>query len=153
MLNEVILMGRLTRDPELRMTQNQTPVASFSIACERDTKAKETDFIDCTAWRHTAEFIHNYITKGQLIVVTGRLQIRQWNDKEGNKRTAPEINVASAYFAESKRRGDPDERPPMPTDSDAPPEIDNTPPRDVDALMRDFPNTVSYDDGEDDLPF
>ena len=154
MLNNVTLMGRLTRNPELRMTQSQTPVASFSLACERDTKDKTTDFIDCTAWRHTAEFISKYITKGQLIVVTGRLQIRQWNDKDGNKRTAPEINVDNAYFAENKRRAaDDDERAPMPTDADAPPEMDNTPPRDVDALMQTFPNVVSYDDGEDGLPF
>lgn len=153
MLNNVTLMGRLVRNPELRYTQNQTPVASFTLACERDTKDKTTDFIDCTAWRHTAEFVNNYMTKGQMIVVTGRLQIRQWNDKDGNKRTAPEINVDNAYFAENKRKSDPDERAPMPTDADAPPEIDNTPPRDVDQLMRDFPNTVSYDDGEDGLPF
>lgn len=154
MLNNVTLMGRLVRNPELRYTQSQTPVVSFSLACERDTKDKTTDFIDCTAWRHTAEFISKYMTKGQLIVVTGRLQIRQWNDKDGNKRTAPEINVDNAYFAENKRRAaDDDERAPMPTDADAPPEMDNTPPRDVDALMRDFPNTVSYDDGEDGLPF
>lgn len=154
MLNNVTLMGRLTRNPELRMTQSQTPVASFSLACERDTKDKTTDFIDCTAWRHTAEFISKYMTKGQLIVVTGRLQIRQWNDKDGNKRTAPEINVDNAYFAENKRRAaDDDERAPMPTDADAPLEMDNTPPRDVDALMQTFPNVVSYDDGEDGLPF
>ena len=158
MLNNVTLMGRIVRDPELRMTQNQTPVASFSIACERDTKDKETDFVDCTAWRHTAEFIHNYMTKGQLIVVTGRLQIRQWTDNNGNKRTAPEINVSSAYFAENKRKGDADERPPMPTDADAPPEIDNTPPRDIDDLTQDFPNLIMFadliaNDGDDGLPF
>lgn len=153
MLNNVTLMGRLVRNPELRYTQNQTPVASFTLACERDTKDKTTDFIDCTAWRHTAEFVNSYMTKGQMIVVTGRLQIRQWNDKDGNKRTAPEINVDNAYFAENKRKSDPDERAPMPTDADAPPEMDNTPPRDVDALMQSFPNVVSYDDGEDGLPF
>ena len=153
MLNNVTLMGRLVRNPELRYTQNQTPVASFTLACERDTKDKTTDFFDCTAWRHTAEFVNSYMTKGQMIVVTGRLQIRQWNDKDGNKRTAPEINVDNAYFAENKRKSDPDERAPFPTDADAPPEIDNTPPRDIDALMQTFPNVVSYDDGEDDLPF
>lgn len=154
MLNNVTLMGRLVRDPEKRVTQNQTAVCSFSLACERDNKEKTTDFIDCTAWRHTAEFVSKYMTKGQLIVVTGRLQIRQWTDKDGNKRTAPEINVDAVYFGENKRRAaDDDERAPMPTDADAPPEIDNTPPRDVDALMRDFPNVVSYDDGEDGFPF
>ena len=154
MLNNVTLMGRLVRNPELRYTQNQTPVASFTLACARDTKDKTTDFIDCTAWRHTAEFVNSYMTKGQMIVVTGRLQIRQWNDKDGNKRSAPEINVDNAYFAENKRKAaDDDERPPMPSDNDAPPEIDNTPPRDVDQLMQSFPNVVSYDDGEDGLPF
>lgn len=157
MLNNVTLMGRLVRNPELRYTQNQTPVASFTLACDRDRKDEDgtypTDFIDCTAWRHTAEFVNSYMTKGQMIVVTGRLQIRQWNDKDGKKRTAPEINVDNAYFAENKRKGDADERPPIPSDEDAPPEIDNTPPRDVDQLMRDFPNTVSYEDGDGDLPF
>lgn len=155
MLNNVTLMGRLVRDPEQRVTQNQTAVCSFSIACERDNKEKTTDFIDCTAWRHTAEFISKYMTKGQLIVVTGRLQIRQWTDKDGNKRTAPEINVDNAYFAENKRKSDPDERAPFPTDADAPPQIDNTPPRDVDALLRDFPNAVEFVDvdGEDGIPF
>lgn len=155
MLNNVTIMGRLVRDPDLRYTQNQTPVASFSLACERDSKDKTADFIDCTAWRHTAEFIHSYMTKGQLIVVTGRIQIRQWTDKDGNKRSAPEINVDNAYFAESKRKSDPDERPPMPSDADAPPEVDNTPPLDVDALMQTFPGTVQFadDDGEGDLTF
>lgn len=153
MLNNVTLMGRLVRNPELRYTQNQTPVASFSLACERDTKDKTTDFIDCTAWRNTAEFVNSYMTKGQMIVVTGRLQIRQWNGKEGNKRSAPEINVDNAYFAENKRKTDADELPPMPSDEDAPPEIDNTPPRDIDQLMRDFPNTVNYEDGDGELPF
>lgn len=153
MLNNVTMMGRLVRNPELRYTQNQTPVASFTLACERDTKDKTTDFIDCTAWRHTAEFVNSYMTKGQMIVVTGRIQIRQWNDKDGNKRTAPEINVDNAYFAENKRKSDPDERAPMPTDADAPPEIDNTPPRDVDQLVQSFPNVVSYDDGDGELPF
>ena len=111
MLNNVTLMGRLVRNPELRYTQNQTPVASFTLACERDTKDKTTDFIDCTAWRHTAEFVNNYMTKGQMIVVTGRLQIRQWNDKDGNKRSAPETNVDNAYFAENKRKADADDLP------------------------------------------
>ena len=153
MLNNVTLMGRLVRDPELRYTQNQTPVASFSLACERDTKDKTTDFIDCTAWRHTAEFIHSYMTKGQLIVVTGRIQIRQWTDKDGNKRSAPEINVDNAYFAESKRKSDPDERPPMPSDEDAPPDINNEPPSDLDALMQNFPSTVQFADDDGSLPW
>ena len=153
MLNNVTIMGRLVRDPELRYTQNQTPVASFSLACERDTKDKTTDFIDCTAWRHTAEFIHSYMTKGQLIVVTGRIQIRQWTDKDGNKRSAPEINVDNSYFAESKRKSDPDERPPMPSDADAPPDINNEPPSDLDALMQNFPDSVRFADDDGTLPW
>ena len=153
MLNNVTIMGRLVRDPELRYTQNQTPVASFSLACERDTKDKTTDFIDCTAWRHTAEFINTYMGKGQLIVVTGRIQIRQWTDKDGNKRSAPEINVDNAYFAESKRKSDPDERPPMPSDADAPPDINNAPPSDLDALMQNFPGSVQFADDDGTLPW
>ena len=159
MLNKIVIMGRIVHDPELRYTQSQTPVASFSLACERDRKnqngEKETDFIDCSAWRHTAEFISKYVVKGTLIVVEGRLQIRSFTDKNGNKRTAPEIVVDNAYFAESKRKSDPDERAPFPSDADAPPEFDNTPPRDIDELMQNFPGAVEYADadGEDGLPF
>jgi len=155
MLNNATIMGRLVRDPELRYTQNQTPVASFSLACERDTKDKTTDFIDCTAWRRTAEIINEYMMKGQMIVVTGRLQIRDWTDKDGNKRKNAEINVDNAYFAESKRKSDPDERPPMPSDADAPPDINNAPPSDLDALMQNFPGTVQFadDDGDGALPY
>ena len=90
MLNKIILMGRLTRDPELRHTSNRTPVASFSLAVDRDFKTqsgkKETDFIDIVAWRHTAEFVNSYFTKGRMAVVEGRLQIRDWKDKNGNNR-------------------------------------------------------------------
>lgn len=155
MLNEVILMGRLTRDPELRYTQSQTPVASFTLACDRDTKDKQVDFIDCSAWRHTAEFVSKHMTKGTLVVVSGRLQIREWTDKNGNKRTAPEISVNNIYFGESKRSGDPDERAPFPGDADAPPEFDNTPTRDIDELMQNFPGAVEFVDvgDEDDFPF
>ena len=148
MLNYIVLMGRLTKDVELRMTQNQTPVASFSVACERDTKDKETDFIDCTAWRHTAEFIHNYMTKGQLIVVTGRLQIRQWTDNNGNKRSAPEVMVEAVYFGESKRKPDPDERPPFPGDADAPPEVDR---EGLAQLANAYPGHVQYADPNEKL--
>ena len=153
MLNNVTIMGRLVRDPELRYTQNQTPVASFSLACERDTKDKTTDFIDCTAWRRIAEIINEYMMKGQLIVVTGRLQIREWTDKDGNKRKNAEINVDNAYFAESKRKSDPDERPPMPSDADAPPDINNAPPSDLDALMQNFPDSVRFADDDGTLPW
>lgn len=157
MLNEIVLMGRLTRDPELRYTNTQTAVCSFSIACERDRKTadgeKETDFIDCTAWRHNAEFISKNMTKGLLIVIKGRLVIRSWVDNNGNKRTAPEINVDNAYFAESKRKVDPDERPPMPGDEEAPPVVDNTPPSDIDQLMQNFPGVVEYADPDEKLPW
>ena len=109
MLNEIILMGRLTRDPELRYTASNTPVASFSLAVDRDFKPKEggekeTDFIDCVAWRQTGEFVSKYFQKGSMAVVTGRLQIRDWQDKEGNKRRSAEVVVDNVYFGESKRR-------------------------------------------------
>ena len=95
MLNRIVLMGRLTRDPELRRTQSGTAVVSFSIACDRDYAAqgaeRETDFIDIVAWRGTAEFVEKYFSKGRMIVVGGRLQIRNWQDKDGNKRRSAEV--------------------------------------------------------------
>ena len=108
MLNHVTIMGRLTRDPELRRTGSGLAVASFSVACERDypskdTGEKETDFIDCVAWRQTGEFVSKYFTKGQMIVVSGRLQIRPWTDKDGNKRKTAEIVVDNVYFGDSKK--------------------------------------------------
>ena len=108
MLNRIIIMGRLTRDPELRRTQNGTAVTSFSLAVDRDFKNKETgetgvDFIDCVAWRSTAEFVNNYFTKGRMAVVEGRLQIRDWTDKDGGKRRSAEIVAERVYFADSKR--------------------------------------------------
>ena len=109
MLNMITVMGRLTRAPELRYTQNQLPVVSFAVACERDYaqtgEKKETDFIDCVAWRKTAEFIHQYFDKGQMIAVNGRLQMRPWTDRNGNKRVSAEIVVDHAYFGEAKRQG------------------------------------------------
>lgn len=106
MLNKIILMGRLTRDPELRRTQSGTAVTSFSIACDRDFKSqsgeKETDFIDVVAWRSTAEFVSKYFAKGRMAVVEGRLQLRDWQDKEGNKRRSAEILVSNVYFGDSK---------------------------------------------------
>ena len=159
MLNEVILQGRLTRDPELRYTKSQTAVCSFSLAVEHDRKdddgTRGAEFFDCTAWRQTAEFVSKFMKKGSLVLVRGRLSIRSWTDNNGNKRTAPEINADNVYFCESKRRSDPDERAPMPTDADAPPEFENTPPRDIDELMQNFPGAVEYAeaDGEDDFPF
>lgn len=107
MLNSVVIMGRFTRDPEMRQTPNGVPVASFSLAVERDFKdtsgEKQTDFIDCTAWRNTAEFICKYFTKGRMAVVSGRLQVRHWDDKDGNKRKSTDVIVENAYFADSKR--------------------------------------------------
>ena len=98
MLNKIYLMGRLTRDPELRRTQSGTAVASFSLAVDRDYKTqngeKETDFIDIVAWRNTAEFISKYFTKGRMAVVEGRLQIREWKDKEGNRRRVSSLTAA-----------------------------------------------------------
>jgi single-strand DNA-binding protein len=101
-------MGRLTRDPELRHTQSGTPVASFSLAVDRgyvskDNGERQTDFIDIVAWRATAEFVSKYFTKGQMAAVTGRLQIRDWTDKDGNKRRSAEVIADNVYFTESKR--------------------------------------------------
>ena len=107
MLNRIVLMGRLTRDPELRRTQNGTAVTSFTLAVDRDFKSqsgeKETDFIDCVAWRNTAEFVSKYFTKGRLAVAEGRLQLRDWTDRDGNKRRSAEVVVDNVYFGESKR--------------------------------------------------
>ena len=100
-------MGRLTRDPELRRTGSGTAVTSFSLACDRDFKSqsgdKETDFIDVIAWKNTAEFVSKYFSKGRMAVVDGRLQIRDWTDKAGNKRTTAEVVADNVYFADSKR--------------------------------------------------
>ena len=111
MLNHITIMGRLTRDPELRRTGSGIAVASFRVAVDRDYAPKDggerkTDFIDCVAWRQTGEFISKYFTKGRMIVVDGRLEMRDWTDKDGNKRTSAEIIVENAYFGDSKREGD-----------------------------------------------
>ena len=111
MLNHIVLMGRLTRDPELRRTGSGIAVASFSLAVDRDFGSsanngeKETDFIDIVAWRNTAEFVSKYFTKGRMAVVSGRLQIRNWTDKEGNKRRSAEVVADNVYFGYSKRDG------------------------------------------------
>jgi single-strand DNA-binding protein len=106
-LNNIVIMGRLTRDPELRRTISGVVVSSFTLACERDFAAqgetRETDFIDIVAWRYTAEFVDKYFSKGQMAIVTGRLQIRNWQDKEGNKRRSAEILADHVYFGEAKR--------------------------------------------------
>ena len=111
MLNHIIVMGRLTRDPELRRTGSGVAVASFTVAVDRDFSPKdggerETDFIDCVAWRQTGEFVSKYFTKGRMAVVSGRLQIRSWTDKDGNKRRTAEIVADNVYFGDSKRDGD-----------------------------------------------
>ena len=107
MLNKLILMGRLTRDPELRRTQSGTAVASVTLAVDRDYKPqdgeRETDFIDIVAWRGTAEFVSKYFTKGRMAVVEGRLQVRDWTDKDGNKRRSTEVVADNVYFGDSKR--------------------------------------------------
>ena len=107
MLNKIFIMGRLTRDPELRRTQSGTAVTSFSLAVDRDYKSqsgeKETDFIDVVAWRSTAEFVSKYFTKGRMAVVEGRLQLRDWTDRDGNKRRTAEVIADNVYFGDSKR--------------------------------------------------
>ena len=108
MLNHITIMGRLTRDPELRRTGSGVAVASFTVAVDRDFSGKdsgerETDFIDCVAWRNTGEFVSKYFTKGSMAVVSGRLQIRSWTDKDGNKRRTAEVVADNVYFGESKR--------------------------------------------------
>ena len=105
MLNHITIMGRLTRDTELRRTGSGKPVASFTVAVDRDFSQgdqKETDFIDCVAWNKTGEFVDKYFSKGSMIVVAGRLQIRSWNDKDGNKRRTAEVVADNVYFGESK---------------------------------------------------
>ena len=111
MLNKIILMGRLTRDPELRHTQSGTAVAGFSLAVDRDFKSRDsgekaTDFIDVVAWRNTAEFVSKYFTKGRMAVVEGRLQIRDWTDRDGGKRRSAEVVADNVYFGDSKRDGE-----------------------------------------------
>ena len=109
MLNKIFLMGRLTRDPELKRTPSGTAVTSFAIAVDRDFKGqngeKETDFIDVVAWRNTAEFVSKYFTKGRMAVVEGRLQIRDWTDKDGQKRRSAEVIADNVYFGDSKSEG------------------------------------------------
>lgn len=110
MLNKIFIMGRLTRDPELRRTQNGTAVAGFALAVDRDFKnadgTKETDFIEVVAWRSSAEFVSKYFTKGRMAIVEGRLQIRDWTDKNGNKRRNAEVVANNVYFGDSKKEGD-----------------------------------------------
>ena len=149
MLNRIILMGRLTRDPELRHTQTGTPVASFSLAVDRDFKDKatgerSTDFIDVVAWRQTAEFVSRYFTKGRMAVVEGRLQIRDWTDKDGGKRRSAEVVADNVYFGDSKRDGGDS------SGYSAAPAYKNAAPSNFNAGGSDFAE-IGEDDGE--LPF
>ena len=108
MLNQIVLMGRLARDPEMRYTQSQTPVCSFRIAVDRDFAGRDggerqTDWIDVVAWRQSAEFVTKYFTKGSMIIVSGRLQMRDWTDRDGNKRTSAEVQADRVWFGETRR--------------------------------------------------
>lgn len=109
-LNHIDIMGRLTKAPELRYTAQGTPVTSFTLAVDRDYQSggneRQTDFIDCVAWRQTAEFVSKYFSKGSMAIVIGRLQIRDWEDKNGGKRRSAEVMADSVYFGDSKKRGD-----------------------------------------------
>ena len=115
MLSHIVIMGRLTRDPEMRRTQSGIPVTSFRIAVDRDFQSrdggdKQADFIDIVAWRNTAEFVAKYFTKGRMAIVSGRLQMRDWMDKEGGKRTSAEVVADNVYFADSKNNSASDSR-------------------------------------------
>lgn len=118
MLNHIVIMGRMTRDPELRRTGSGIAVTSFTLAVDRDFSPKdgekETDFIDCVAWRSTAEYVDKYFSKGRMAVVSGRLQIRNWTDKDGNNRRAAEIVAEQVYFGDSKRDAAPSAAAPAP---------------------------------------
>lgn len=112
MLNHITIMGRLTKDPELRRTGSGVAVASFTVAVDRDFSGKdggekETDFIECVAWRQAGEFVSKYFSKGRMIVVSGRLQIRSWTDKDGNKRRTAEVVADNCYFGDSKKNDEP----------------------------------------------
>ncbi len=133
MLNHIVLMGRLTRDPELRRTASGIAVASFSLAVDRDfgkteTGERETDFIDIVAWRNTAEFVSKYFSKGRAAVVSGRLQIRTWTDRDGNKRRSAEVVADNIYFADSRRDSDSANRSYNSENSYNPPASPNTAP-------------------------
>ena len=150
MLNHIILMGRLTRDPEFRHTGNGTAVASFTLAVDRDYKSqdgdRETDFVDIVAWRSSAEFVSKYFTKGRMAVVSGRLQIRNWTDNDGNKRRSAEVVADNVYFGDSKRES---------AGSYAPPEAGAVPatagPYNVNPTPGEYAALDGYSDS--DLPF
>ena len=110
MLNKVFLQGRLVADPELRHTQQGTPVASYRLAVDRDYKSKDsnaqnTDFVNIVSWRNAAEFVSRYFTKGRMMLVEGRLQMRSYTDKDGNRRVAAEVVTDNVHFADSRKDG------------------------------------------------
>ena len=150
MLNKIVVMGRLTRDPELRRTQNGTAVTSFSIACDRDFKSqggeKETDFIDIVAWRGTAEFVSKYFTKGRMAIVEGRLQIRDWTDNNGSKRRSAEVIADNIYFGDSKRDS-------APSDYGAPPPYGAPSGRGTPAPMESRSDFAEIGEEDGELPF
>ena len=140
MTNSITLMGRLTRDPVLRHTQSGLPVASFTLACDRDYKdadgEKQTDFVDCVAWRGTAELINKYLRKGRMAVVSGRLQLRDWTDRDGNKRRSAEVLTSTVSFADSKRQQETEQKP-----------------QSAAAAPTQFSGAARYAAGDDELPF
>ena len=150
MLNRIVLMGRLTRDPELRRTQSGTAVTSFSIACDRDFKSqsgeKETDFIDIVAWRGTAEFVSKYFAKGRMAIVEGRLQIRDWTDNNGGKRRSAEVIADNIYFGDSKRDS-------APSDYGAPPPYGAPSGRGTPATMESRSDFAEIGEEDGELPF
>lgn len=161
MLNRITIMGRMVATPELRQTQGGTPVASFTVACDRDYSGKDggdrqTDFIDCVAWRHTGEFVSKYFQKGSMAVVSGRLQIRDWTDKDGNKRRSAEVVAESVYFGESKKR---DSEPVARSESYDSDVSYQRPKASLNELMNQYPDVVkrgsfsSLRDDDGDLPF
>lgn len=130
MINKVILMGRICKELELKHTPNNTPVCAFSLAVDRDRKDangnKQTDFLDCVAWGKTAEFMHSYMVKGQIIAIVGSIQTRKWTDRNGNNRVSVEVKVDEAHFAESKKdKAAPKSEPAAPSEPDMFPELDD----------------------------
>lgn len=154
MLNKCVLMGRLTRDPELRHTGNGTAVASFSIAVERDFRdkasgQKTTDFIDIVAWRQTGEFVCKYFTKGRMAIVEGRLQMRNWEDRDGNKRRSAEIVAENVYFGDSRRDGGQADG----YAGDASTADSSYPPSDYGTASTQPPEMTELDTDDEELPF
>ena len=154
MLNRVILMGRITQDLELKQTTGGTSVLSFTVAVDRSYakqgEERQTDFINCVAWRQTAEFVNKYFTKGSMAVVSGRLQIRDWTDRDGGKRRSAEVVVDNIYFGESKRRDSGDSRSDSYSNSYSRPSSGYDAPRSVNSAPSAF---SELDDGDGELPF